>query len=131
MTRHPTLVLALASVATLLAYAVTVLGTGVAACGLFGCSGGKAAYEPVSAQVGLLLCGLVLVPLALLLTRSQPRSARASCAVGATALGAIVATGVLGLGPHGCPASQSRAVTGPTSFDPGATTCSGDHDALP
>lgn len=130
MSRHPRLVLALAAVATLLAYAVAVVGTGFAACGLFGCSGGKASYSPTAAQVGLLLCGLALVPLALLVLRRTSRAARAATAAGAAVAGAVVAMVLLGLGPHGCPASQSRTTAGPGAFDPGAATCSGDGDAL-
>lgn len=131
MTSTPVLVVA--GVLTAAVYAVVLVVTGFVACGISGCSGGGfgPAFAPRSAQVALVVAGLVPLPLAwLVLRRLPPRRRAAACAgvVAAAALGAMVA---LGLGPHGCPWDQTRAVAGPDAFEPGTATCSSDDDALP
>ena len=88
------------------------------------------AFSPVEAQVGLLVSGLVPVPLVLLLTIGRRRAVRARTVLTSFVAGAVVATALTGLGPHGCPLDRSRTVRGPSAYEPGSATCSGDRDAV-
>ena len=123
----------LAVVLTLGAFVMAGFVTGFLACGVSGCTGGGfgPVYAPVEAQVGLVVTGLVLLPLTLWLLRREAVSTRVLAGVGAVVLGAGFAMLVLGLGPNGCPSGQTRATAGPEAVDPGTTTCSRDPDALP
>ncbi|SEP97182.1 hypothetical protein [Microlunatus flavus] len=123
----------LAVLLTLGASGMALLVTGFLACGVSSCTGGGfgPVYSPVEAQVGLLVAGLVPLPLTLWLLRRQAVSTRVLAGAGAVVLGAGLAMAVLGLGPNGCPSGQSRATAGPEAVDPGSATCSRDPDALP
>lgn len=125
--------LAAAALVTVALFVAVVVVTGLVACGVSGCGGGGfgPAYAPAQAQVGLLVAGLTLLPLVAWALRRRRRTVQALALVGAVALGATLAMLLLGLGPDGCPTSQARATTGPGSFDPGSSTCSGDPDAEP
>jgi len=118
---------------TLALFVAAVVATGLVACGVSGCEGGGfgAVYAPAKAQVGLLVAGLTLSPLAFWALRRRRWILRALAAVGAVVVGATLSILVLGLGPDGCPQGQARAVTGPEGFDPGSLTCSADRDAVP
>lgn len=122
-----------AGVATLALFSLAVLVTGFLACGVSGCGGGGfgPAYAPVQAQIGLLVAGLTLLPLALLVLRRWRGALRALAAGATLALGSTLAMLVLGLGPDGCPWDQSRATAGPGAFHPGSRTCSADPHAVP
>ena len=100
--------LASAAVLTTAACAVALLITSFVACGISGCSGGGfgPAYDPEGTQIGILVTGLLLVPLALLVVPGPSRYVVAPAA----ALAGIVATMLaLGLGPNGCPIGLERA----------------------
>lgn len=116
---------------TVPAYVVVLFVTGLVACGISGCSGGGfgPSFAPRQAQVGLLLAGLVLLPLAWLVLRRLPVRRRLAACAGVVVCGALLAMTLLGLGPNGCPWGQARAVAGPDAFQPGAATCSSDEDA--
>ncbi len=145
--RHRSVLLLLsATVLTLAIYLVLLFGTGFVACGISGCSGGGfgPSYSPPQAQVGLLVCGLSLLPLAALVLqgwrRQRPDRVRPGAVtvgvviVGAglvVAAGTVLAMSLLQLGPNGCPLGQSRATAGPAAFSPGSATCSVDGHALP
>ena len=60
-----------AALVTALVYGTVAVVTSFVACGISGCGGGGfgPAFSPGETQVGLLVSGLVLVPLALLLVR--------------------------------------------------------------
>lgn len=118
---------------TLAAFVMAGFVTGFLACGVSSCTGGGfgPVYSPVEAQVGLVVTGLVLLPLTLWLLRREAVSTRVLAGVGAVVLGAGFAMLVLGLGPNGCPSGQARATAGPEAVDPGTATCSRDPDALP
>lgn len=126
-------VVVLTVVVTLLGYGVLVLVTGLVACGVSGCSGGGfgPAFAPRQAQVGLVLAGVALVPLALVVLTGQPGRRRTLGAAGLVVAGSVLAMLVLGLGPNGCPWGQSQARTGTEGFAPGSLTCSADRDAVP
>ena len=106
MTRRPLLLLLVLAV-TAAWYAAVVFVTGFVACGISGCSGGGfgPSYAPGQAQVGLLVAGASLVPLALLVA---PRGVRTAGAGAVFLGGAVLAMLLLGLGPGGCPAGLSR-----------------------
>lgn len=118
---------------TVPAFGVLLFATGFVACGISGCSGGGfgPTFAPRQAQVGLLLAGVALVPLALVAMRGRRRGHRAAGAVAMVAVGSVLAMLVLGLGPNGCPWGQSQARVGPDGFTPGSLTCSADRDAVP
>ncbi len=84
----------------------------------------------MEAQVGLVVCGGCLVPLAVVLLCGRRRAHRERAGVAVLA-GAAVAMILLQLGPNGCPIGQSRATAGGDAFSPGAPTRSGDRDAVP
>jgi len=117
---------------TAAAYAVLLWITAFVACGISGCSGGGfgTAFSPGQAQVGLLVCGAVLAPLALLLLHRQPRRTQLLGTLVLTVSGTVLAMGLTQLGPNGCPLGQGRATAGPDAFTPGASTCDSDDDAL-
>ena len=120
------MLLVVAVVLTLAAYALALLVTGFVACGISGCSGGGfgPSFAPREAQVGLLVAALVPLPLALLLLSRASSARRAAGGLLAVTAAGLLAMLLLGLGPHGCPAAQSRAVD-----TDGQPTCSADHDA--
>jgi hypothetical protein len=122
-----------AGLLTVALFAAAALATGFVACGVSGCGGGGfgPAYAPVRAQLGLLVTGLTLLPLALWALRRRGRLARTLAAVAAVVFGTTLSMLLLGLGPNGCPLGQTRATTGPEGFDPGSSTCSADPDAVP
>ena len=122
-----------AVVVTLALYAMALVATGFLACGVSGCSGGGfgPAFSPTEAQVGLVVSGLVLVPLVVWLLRGHGLLVRLGAGVGTVVLGVLLAMALLDLGPDGCPFRQERATAGPEAFEPGSATCSGDRDALP
>ena len=125
MTRRPLLLLLVLAL-TAAWYVVVLFATGFVACGVSGCSGGGfgPSYAPRQAQVGLLVAGASLVPLALL---AVPRGVlRAPGAVVAFLGGALLAMLLLGLGPHGCPSGLARTTAGADAFSPGSPTCSRD-----
>lgn len=135
MTRHRWLIVghvALAAV-TAAAYLVVLLVTSFLACGISGCGGGGfgPSFSPVETQVGMLVCGAVLLPLTLVVLRSQPVPYRVVAGAAVVVAGALLAMTVLDLGPHGCPASQTRAVVGGSGVQAGEATCSADDDAVP
>ena len=117
-------------VASAVLFSVVLAVVRLVACGVSGCRGGGfgPVFSPREAQVGLLLVGLTLVPLALYLSRGRRRRTRIASVVLALVAGPLAALAVLGLGPDGCPLGQSRAVAGPDSFSPGALTCSSGRD---
>ena len=124
--RHSQTALLVATVVlTAGAYAFVLLITALVACGISGCSGGGfgPSYAPEQTQIGLLVCGLLLVPSCLLLLRRRPRRLRAAGAVAAVLAGAVLAMVLLGLGPNGCPVGHSRTTAGPDAFSPGEPTC--------
>ena len=127
MTRTPVQVGA--ALVTAAAYGLTVIVTGFAACGISGCSGGGfgPSYAPREAQAGLVVAGLVVVPLAWLVLRRLRPARRAAACAGAGVAAAVLAMALLGLGPHGCPWGTGRAVAGPDAFAPGAATCEADR----
>ena len=103
-----TLLLASAAILTTAACALALLVTSFVACGISGCSGGGfgPSYDPQGTQIGILVTGLLLVPLALLVVPGRSRYVVAMAA----ALAGVVATMlVLGLGPNGCPFGLVRA----------------------
>jgi hypothetical protein len=114
---------------TVLAFGIAAIGTSFAACGLFGCDGGKAAFSPISGQVGLVVCGATLVPFTVLLVADRPLRQIAAAGGASLLVGATLAVVVTGIGPNGCPLGQSRATTQPGAFDAGSLTCSSDRDA--
>jgi len=124
--------LPVALVVTAAVCALAIVITGLVACGVSGCRGGGygPVFAPVQAQVGLLVVGITLVPLALLLLRGRSLVSRAVAVAGAIAVGSGLAMVVLGLGPNGCPWGQAQATTGTEGFAPGALTCSGDRNAV-
>ena len=105
------LLLGSAVVLTLAACAMSLIVTGFVACGISGCSGGGfgPSYDPRGAQVGIVVTGLTLVPLALLLL---PRRVRLGGAVVTGLVGAVGAMVLLGLGPNGCPLALERTPQG-------------------
>ena len=115
MTPRRPLLLLLVLAVTLACYAAVLVATGFVACGVSGCSGGGfgPSYAPRQAQVGLLVAGASLVPLALLVT---PRRRRAVAVLACFLGGVLLAVLVLGLGPDGCPAGLDRtsAVASPS-----------------
>ncbi len=125
MRRSQTAPLIATGVLTAGAYAFVLLITAFVACGISGCSGGGfgPSYAPAQTQIGLLACGLLLVPSCLLLLRRRPRRWRAVGAVAAVLTGAVLAMALLGLGPNGCPLGSSRTTAGPDAFSPGSPTC--------
>lgn len=132
--RRARLFVVLATVlATVLVFGVVVVVTGFLACGISGCSGGGfgPSFEPFQAQVGLLVAGLCLAPLALLSLRRRRRTYQVAGAAAVVAAGSVLAMIVLGLGPNGCPWGQARATAGDGAFSPGSLTCSADPDAVP
>ena len=112
---------------------LVIVVTGFVACGVSGCGGGGygPVFAPRQAQLGLLVAGITMVPLALLLVGRRSVAYRAVGVVGAVAVGSALAMVVLGLGPNGCPWGQSQAITGTGGFSPGALTCSSDRNAVP
>jgi len=124
--------LVVAALLTVVAYGLALAVTGFLACGVSGCSGGGfgPAFSPGQAQVGLLVSGLVLVPLVVRLLRRHGRLVRLGAGVGTVVLGALLAMALLDLGPDGCPSRQERATAGPEAFEPGSATCSGDRHAV-
>ena len=131
--RHLLLLLLLAVPLTVVAYAVVLIVTAFVACGISGCGGGGfgPSFNPVQTQVGLVTAGYVLLPVTPLALHGWPRVARAAGGAAAVLAGGLLAMVLLDLGPHGCPADQTRATAGPEAFEPGKATCSGDDDALP
>lgn len=125
-------VVVLTTLVTVPVFGALVFATGFVACGISGCSGGGfgPAFAPRQAQVGLLLAGASLVPLALVGLRRRRPWQRAAGAVGIGVVGSVLAMLVLGLGPNGCPQGQPQARTGPGGFTHGALTCSADRDAV-
>lgn len=125
------IVVVLATVLTAALYAVLLVVTGLVACGVSGCSGGGfgPSFAPRQAQLGLVLTGLALAPLAMVLVRG--RRHRAVGAAGMIVGGSVVAMLLLGLGPDGCPWGQAQARVGSEGFSPGALTCSSDRYAVP
>jgi hypothetical protein len=115
--------------ATVAAFVGVVAVTRLVACGVSGCGGGGfgPTFSPREAQVGLLVAGTALAPLALYLARGCRPVFRAAVLAGAVAAGSLAAMAVLGLGPNGCPWGQSQAIAGPGAFSPGALTCSSDR----
>jgi hypothetical protein len=115
------------------AYVVALFVTGFLACGLSGCSGGGfgPSFSPGQAQVGLLVTGACLAPVAVLGLGGRGLGRRVAVGAAATLAGSVLAMAVLDLGPHGCPLGQSRATADAEAFDPGAATCSADRHALP
>ncbi len=126
------LVLLGAALVTVLAYGAVVVVTAFVSCGISGCSGGGfgPAFSPGETQVGLLVSGLVPVPLVLLLLRGRRPAVRAGAGLAAVVAGAVLTMAVTGLGPHGCPLDRSRTVRGPSAYKPGSATCSGDRHAI-
>lgn len=116
---------------TAAAFAAVVALTGLLGCGISGCGGGGfgPAYAPGQAQLGLLLAGGCLAPLAWYLLRPRPVGSRLVAVAVALVLGSALAMALLGLGPDGCPWGQSPATAGPEAFSPGSRTCSGDPAA--
>jgi hypothetical protein len=106
-------------------FGAVVLVTGFLACGVAGCGGAGfgPAFDPVAAQVGLLLAGVALVPLALRLLSGRRRAYLVAGAAGAFAVGSVLAMVVLGLGPNGCPWEHSRVTAGSDAVSPGTSTC--------
>ena len=119
--------------ATAVVFGAVVVVTGFLACGISGCGGGGfgPAFAPGQAQVGMLVAGVSLAPLALRLLRNRRRILQGVAAGVTIAAGAALAMVVLGLGPNGCPWGQSQARAGSDAFEPGALTCSGDRNAVP
>jgi len=79
----------------------------------------------------LLLCGLVLVCLALIvLGRGRRGSHRLITAVLAFVLGSGLPMLLIGIGPNGCPWGQARAETKP-GYGLIVTTCADDPFAEP
>ena len=115
----------LAAGLTVLTYVVVVLVTGFVACGVSGCGGGGfgPAFDPPGAQIGLLVAGLVLVPLAASSLWRRGRVAAVLGALAAVAAGSVLAMVLLGLGPDGCPWELSRGRAGDDAFAPGSLTC--------
>lgn len=105
------LLLGSAVVLTLAACATSYVVTAFVACGISGCSGGGfgPSYDPRGAQIGVVVTGLTLVPLALLLL---PRRVRLGGAVATGLVGAVGAMLLLGLAPNGCPLGLERAPEG-------------------
>jgi hypothetical protein len=112
---------------------VVLVITGFVACGISGCSGGGfgPSFAPRQAQVALLVAGLVLLPFSWLALHRLRRARRAAASAGVSAAGAVLAMIMTGIGPSGCPWSQTQAVSGPDAFAPGTRTCSSDDDARP
>ena len=131
--RTPLIIVLSAVLVTVLVFGTVVVVTGFVACGISGCSGGGfgPSFAPSQAQVGLMVAGLTLLPLALLGLRGRSRRYRLAGTAGVVAAGSVLAMIVLGLGPNGCPWGQSRATGGTGAFSPGALTCSADRDAVP
>ena len=127
-----TALLVVAALLTVAAYGLALAVTGFLACGVSGCGGGGfgPAFSPTEAQVGLVVSGLVLVPLAVWVLRRHGLLVWLGAGVGTLLLGALLAMALLDLGPDGCPSRQERATAGPGSFDPGSATCSGDRHAV-
>ena len=102
------LLLTSAVVLTLAACAMALVVTSFVACGISGCSGGGfgPSYDPQGTQIGILVTGLLLVPLALLVAPGRSRSVVAPAAA---LVGAVAAMLLLGLGPNGCPVGLERA----------------------
>jgi hypothetical protein len=117
---------------TVVAFGGAVVITCLVACGVSGCGGGGfgPSYAPLQAQLGLLVAGFSLVPLALVLLRGRPRRYQAAGAVGALAVGVVVAMVTLGLGPNGCPWGHSRSLAGTGAFAPGSLTCIPDSGPM-
>ena len=115
-------VLTLVTVAVLV---VVVLVSGFVACGVSGCSGAGfgPAFAPVQAQVGLLLAGLCLAPLAAVWMWGRRRALQVAGVAGAVLLGSLLAMVILRLGPNGCPWGYSQTTAGPDAFSPGSRTC--------
>jgi hypothetical protein len=113
---------------TAAAFTVAAVVTRLLACGVSGCSGAGfgPAFAPAQAQVGLVVCGALLVPLAVILLRTRPPLVRVAGALGALVLGALLAMALLGLGTDGCPFGQSRARAGAEDVAPGTLTCASD-----
>lgn len=122
-----------AALITLALFVAAILTTGLVGCGISGCAGGGfgPTYAPARAQVGLLVAGLILLPMTLGVLRGRKPVLRTLAAVTAVVLGTTLAMVVLGLGPNGCPRGQARAISGPESFDPGSSTCSAYPAAVP
>ena len=101
-------------------YGLVLVVTGFLACGISGCSGGGfgPSYAPRQARTGLLVAGLVLVPLALLLLRGRSARHRALGATAAVAGGSLLAALLLRLGPDGCPWGRAAV-----SSDRSTTAC--------
>ena len=118
---------------TAAAFLTVLVVTSFLACGISGCGGGGfgPSFSPVEAQVGLLACGVTLLPLTVLMLRGRPRAALALAGTAVVLSGAFLAMAVLDLGPDGCPADQERAVAGAQAWAPGAPTCSADRHAVP
>ncbi|GAA1825884.1 hypothetical protein ACFFOM_12390 [Microlunatus capsulatus] len=112
---------------TAAAFAAAVVVTGFLACGVSGCSGAGfgPAYAPVQGQIGLVVCGALLVPLAVHLLGGRPHLERVAAELVAGVVGAVLAMALLGLGPDGCPSGQTRARAGAEDFAPGTLTCVG------
>ena len=129
VTRFRTALLAVTLVLTVAAYAFLLLITGFVACGISGCSGEGfgPSYAPVQAQIALGVCGLVLVPCALLVLRRSSRRRRVVAAVATGLAGSVLAMALLGLGPDGCPFGHPRTTAGPEDFSPGEPTCARDR----
>lgn len=102
--------------------------TRLLACGVSGCSGAGfgPAFAPAQAQIGLVVCGALLMPLAVVLLRARPPLVRVAAALAALVLGALLAMGLLGLGADGCPFGQTRAQAGAEGVAPGTLTCRSD-----
>ena len=122
----------MAGLLTVVAFGGALVITGLVACGVSGCSGGGfgPSYAPLQAQLGLLVAGFSLVPLTLFLLRGRRRVYQAAGAVGAVAVGVVLAMVTLGLGPNGCPWGHTRSLAGTGAFAPGSMTCSPDSGAM-
>lgn len=125
MTRRRLVLLLLAVPLSLLAYVAVLGATAFVACGISGCSGGGygPTYDPVGAQIGLLIAGLVLLPGALVVLRRQPRATVAAGTTATVVAGSVLAMALLGLAPDGCPQGTAFGTAGPGAFATGEPTC--------
>lgn len=129
----------LGALTTLVIYGAAVIVTAFLACGVSGCSGGGfgPAFSPTEAQIGVLVAGLCLLPLAAALAHRALRGRRhqlmGTVVAGwaAVVVGSVLAMLLSGIGPGGCPTGQSRATVGGDGSSAGDLTCSGDEDAVP
>jgi hypothetical protein len=122
---------ALAILGVLALYFVVVNFIPFLACGFSGCWTGTESYSPMWGQLGLLVCGLLLVAVAfVVLGRGRSASLRLVAAAVALVLGSGTAMGHVGIGPNGCPWGETLAQS-QTGSGLNSITCSGDMWAKP